>query len=281
MKKSGTDDTWCGKCICIALSFALAAFGNTATVAAAEHGHWPRATYYTVIARAGDTVGTIADRYRLAPSVVIKLNDLKTPGRIPAGRVMLIPATTRATREAVLSDAMDRSAPDYATRPDSPVVVRTAVAAARVARSGAPVHPRPVIGSRADTGQQKSPGFAWPLAGPVISSFGPGALGTRNEGINIAAERGAPFRAAADGTVSYAGTLRGYGNLILITHGRTYVTAYAHAENVVVAVGEFVEKGRVIGTAGTTGGVDRPQLHFEIRRGVTPVDPRLLLAANS
>jgi murein DD-endopeptidase MepM/ murein hydrolase activator NlpD len=102
----------------------------------------------------------------------------------------------------------------------------------------------------------------------------------RNEGINIAAELGAPFRAAADGTVSYVGLLRGYGNLILITHAHGYVTAYAHAENVAVARGEEVGKGQVIGTAGASGGVDRPQLHFEIRRGVKPVDPNLLLAAN-
>jgi murein DD-endopeptidase MepM/ murein hydrolase activator NlpD len=115
----------------------------------------------------------------------------------------------------------------------------------------------------------------------VISSFGPGAHGTRNEGINIAAGRGAPFHAAADGTVSYAGPLRGYGNLILISHRHSYVTAYAHADNIAVARGGAVEKGQVIGTARTSGGVDRPQLHFEIRRGVTPIDPNLLLAANS
>ena len=86
---------------------------------------------------------------------------------------------------------------------------------------------------------------------------------------------------AARGTVRYAGALRGYGNLILITHPNGYVTAYAHAENITVARGDEVGRGQVIGTAGKTGGVDRPQLHFEIRHGVTPIDPRLLLAANT
>jgi murein DD-endopeptidase MepM/ murein hydrolase activator NlpD len=123
--------------------------------------------------------------------------------------------------------------------------------------------------------------FVWPFAGPVISSFGPDEQGARNDGINIAAERGVPFRAAAQGTVGYAGALRGYGNLILITHPNGYVTAYAHAENIAVARGDEVGRGQVIGTAGNTGGVDRPQLHFEIRRGITPIDPRLLLAASS
>jgi len=126
-----------------------------------------------------------------------------------------------------------------------------------------------------------TPTFVWPVTGPVISDFGTNAGGQRNDGINIAAPYGTPIRASAAGTITYAGNeLRGYGNLILIKHGDGYVTAYAHAERIVVARGDLVAKGQVIGYAGDTGDVTSPQLHFEIRRGVQPVNPRSLLLAS-
>jgi len=127
-----------------------------------------------------------------------------------------------------------------------------------------------------------TPTFAWPLTGQVISDFGSGGSGERNNGINIAAAEGTPIRASAAGTVSYAGNeLRGYGNLVLIKHDDGYVTAYAHAERIVVQRGDTVTKGQVIAYAGSTGDVTTPQLHFEIRHGVQPVNPRSLLIASS
>ncbi|MEJ1968894.1 MAG: M23 family metallopeptidase [Rhizomicrobium sp.] len=124
--------------------------------------------------------------------------------------------------------------------------------------------------------------FAWPLAGQVISDFGSTANGGRNDGINIAAPSGTPIHAAAAGQISYAGNeLRGYGNLILIKHDNGYVTAYAHADRITVNRGDMVAKGQVIGYAGQTGDVASPQLHFEIRKGVQPVNPRTLLNART
>jgi murein DD-endopeptidase MepM/ murein hydrolase activator NlpD len=126
-----------------------------------------------------------------------------------------------------------------------------------------------------------TPTFAWPLTGQVISDFGSGGSGERNNGINIAAPEGTPIRAAAAGTISYAGNeLRGYGNLVLIKHDDGYVTAYAHAERIVVQRGDTVTKGQVIAYSGSTGDVTTPQLHFEIRHGVQPVNPRTLLLAS-
>jgi murein DD-endopeptidase MepM/ murein hydrolase activator NlpD len=122
--------------------------------------------------------------------------------------------------------------------------------------------------------------FAWPVMGQILSPFGRDSNGARNDGINIAAKLGAPIHAAAAGTVTYVGNeLKSYGNLILIAHGDGYVTAYAHADSIAVNRGDHVNQGQVIGTAGDTGDVDRPQLHFEIRKGVQPVNPRRLLAA--
>ncbi len=123
--------------------------------------------------------------------------------------------------------------------------------------------------------------FAWPVAGPVISDYGASISGERNAGINIATPYGTPIHAAAAGEISYAGNeLRGYGNLVLIKHDDGYVTAYAHAERIVVNRGDYVAKGQVIGYAGQTGDVTSPQLHFEIRKGVQPVNPHSLLVAS-
>jgi len=123
--------------------------------------------------------------------------------------------------------------------------------------------------------------FAWPVNGRVISGFGITTGGERNEGINIAASRNTPIRAAAGGTVSYADSLNGYGKLVLIKHANGYVTAYAHADRLLVSQGEYVTKGQVIGYAGQTGDVSSPQLHFEIRAGTTPVDPQRYLTARA
>jgi len=123
--------------------------------------------------------------------------------------------------------------------------------------------------------------FGWPLNGRVISYFGSTTGGERNDGINIAAAQGEPIHAAADGNVSYAGNdLKSYGNLVLIRHGDNYVTAYAHADRIVVNRGDHVVKGQIIGYAGDTGDVSSPQLHFEIRRGVQPINPQPLMVAS-
>lgn len=126
-----------------------------------------------------------------------------------------------------------------------------------------------------------SPRFVWPVSGHVIAEFGSTASGERNDGINIAAKFGDPIHAAASGTVTYAGNqLRGYGNLLLIKHDDGYISAYAHAQNILVQKGDRVLKGQVVGSVGQTGDVNEPQLHFEIRNGVTPVNPKPLLIAS-
>jgi murein DD-endopeptidase MepM/ murein hydrolase activator NlpD len=140
-------------------------------------------------------------------------------------------------------------------------------------------HPSP--GYDAQTASSDSVRFAWPVNGHVISTFGSTGDGQRNDGINIASELGAPIRASADGTVTYAGDqLRNYGNLVLIEHDGGFITAYAHAQSISVSRGDRVHKGDVIGTVGESGDVPRPQVHFEIRRGSRPIDPALMLASS-
>jgi murein DD-endopeptidase MepM/ murein hydrolase activator NlpD len=141
--------------------------------------------------------------------------------------------------------------------------------------------PAPVPSPATYTPAASTGSFAWPLNGTIVADYGATVSGERNDGINIAVPFGTPIRAAAAGEISYAGNeLRGYGNLVLIKHDDGYVTAYAHAERIVVARGDTVQKGQIIAYAGQTGDVTSPQLHFEIRKGVAPVNPRTMLASN-
>ncbi|GAB5471529.1 MAG: hypothetical protein Kilf2KO_45590 [Rhodospirillales bacterium] len=120
--------------------------------------------------------------------------------------------------------------------------------------------------------------FDWPVTGKVISGYGPKKGGLRNDGVNIAAPAGPPVRAAESGVVAYAGgDLKGFGKLVLIKHQDGYVTAYAHNSQILVRRGETVRRGDVIARVGETGNVDTPQLHFEIRKDASPVDPTGLM----
>jgi murein DD-endopeptidase MepM/ murein hydrolase activator NlpD len=127
----------------------------------------------------------------------------------------------------------------------------------------------------------KMPQFRWPVTGHIIEAFGQRPNGTTNDGINLAVPEGTPIKAAEDGVVAYAGNeLKGYGNLVLIRHADNFVSAYANASELLVKRGDTVKRGQVIARAGQTGNVTSPQLHFEIRKGSTPVDPRKYLASN-
>lgn len=122
--------------------------------------------------------------------------------------------------------------------------------------------------------------FIWPVAGQVLKGFGPAANGQRNDGVNISASKGADVVAAAGGEVVYAGSeLAGFGNLVLIRHPGGWVTAYAHADSILVTEGDLVRQGQVVAKAGSTGNAGSPQVHFELRKGKEPVDPTLHLPA--
>lgn len=122
---------------------------------------------------------------------------------------------------------------------------------------------------------ESKPEFRWPARGRIIQGFRSGA----NDGINIALPEGTSVKAAEAGVVAYAGSeLKGYGNLVLIRHPNGYVSAYAHNGAVAVKRGETVKRGQTIAKSGQSGNVASPQLHFELRKGSTPVDPTGYLA---
>ena len=116
--------------------------------------------------------------------------------------------------------------------------------------------------------------LVWPVQGTVISIYGPKSNGLKNDGINIAVPRSTPVLAADGGTVAYAGSdIPGYGNVVLVRHPNGLMTTYAHLERMFVQENIVVAKGDLLGTVGTSGGVDTPQLHFEIRRDKEALDP--------
>jgi murein DD-endopeptidase MepM/ murein hydrolase activator NlpD len=118
------------------------------------------------------------------------------------------------------------------------------------------------------------PSFRWPVRGKVITGYGAKTNGKANDGINLAVPEGTPVKAAEDGVVAYSGNeLKGYGNLILVRHSNGYVTAYAHASELLVKRGDTIKRGQIIAKSGQSGEASSPQLHFEIRKGSSPVDP--------
>jgi murein DD-endopeptidase MepM/ murein hydrolase activator NlpD len=116
--------------------------------------------------------------------------------------------------------------------------------------------------------------FRWPVRGKVITGFGQQPDGSHSDGIKLAVPLGTEVHAAESGVVAYAGNeLKGYGNLVLLRHDNGWITAYAHNDELSVKRGDRVRRGQVIAKAGNTGSTDRPQLHFELRQGSSPVDP--------
>jgi murein DD-endopeptidase MepM/ murein hydrolase activator NlpD len=138
--------------------------------------------------------------------------------------------------------------------------------------------PSPPAGAIADGGQGSGGRFPWPVRGHVLANYGNSPGGGHNDGINIAAPRGTPVRTIDAGTVAYVGNeVKGYGNLVLIRHANGWISAYAHLDDLTVKVGDPIAAGQVIAKVGDSGGVGEPQLHFELRRGKKPVDPREFL----
>ena len=213
----------------------------------------PTPRLHTVVA--GDTVNEISQHYQVAMNELVRLNDLPPPYTIIIGQKLKLPGGQPTT--VASSQRQTQAKRSKTQEPTKKLLAKP--------RRG-PALARPP--SRA------SATFAWPIGGRVISGFGPKGKGLHNDGINISAPRGAAVKAAENGIVAYSGNeLRGFGNLLLIKHSDGFMSAYAHNEKLLVKVGQKVRRGQTIARVGTTGSVVRPQLHFELRRGVRVVNP--------
>ena len=238
--------------------------------AAANRASAPRATLVAPAAvhvvKAGQTLDSIARIYHKPVTQIARANNLSVGAKLKAGDRITIPDIKEASR-ATPARVEASASPATGT-----VVVADASQSARVVESAPATSGQETVKNAEPAGSL--PGFRWPVRGRVIAAFGPKSNGVQNDGINLAVPEGTPIKAAEDGVVAYAGSeLKGYGNLVLVRHSNGFVTAYAHASDILVKRGETVKRGQVIAHAGQTGNVTSPQLHFEIRKGATPVDP--------
>ncbi len=268
----------------------------------------PRGNY---LVQKGDTVSGIAAREGVSISALIQLNNLRPPYTLRIGQALVMPTSVDApgsTASAPQTPAISAGPKPKPFVPDgsanvAPQAGSTAsttqpgggiasgglppLQGATSGPSNAPADPQssqtaqiePAAPKQAPSGDplpELKPGsaFIWPVEGKVISKFGPAKDNLRNDGINIAAPVGAPVKASGDGIVAYAGNeLRGFGNMILLRHADGWVTAYAHNSSLLVQKGDKVRQGQAIARVGSSGNVDSPQLHFELRQGTKAVDP--------
>ena len=253
---------------------------------------------YTHIIESGESLYTIARRYDVTAQAIMQANKISSPEKIYVGQKIIIPgradllaakaAPSQATAKvaSITPEQQTAPTPAHALAPTG-VTAKTDAAAAPQKTAAIP-DPKLVDPSTSATqppAQTKvaavepvmsgADKFRWPVSGKVITDF----IASKGTGINIDAPAGTAVRAAENGTVIYVGSgVEGYGNLVLIRHPNGFVSAYAHLDSTSVTKGQTVSRGDSIGQVGMTGSVSRPQLHFELRKGATPVDPIPLLA---
>lgn len=240
------------------------------------------------VVRQGETLPAIARRYRIDPTVLAAENGLTQPYAVHKGQRLRVPAaassggaettastaSTGSTAIAAPGPAVKRAPAAAAAKPadadDADDANETETETLQAQETAA----LPSVQALPPAPAGSSRGFIWPVKGKVISAFGPKGAGLHNDGINIAARKGAAVRAVENGVVAYVGNeLRAFGNLVLIKHSDGWVSTYAHAEEILVARGDRVRKGQVIARVGSSGNAREPQLHFELRRGKNAVDP--------
>ncbi|MGV7218392.1 peptidoglycan DD-metalloendopeptidase family protein [Bradyrhizobium sp. UFLA05-112] len=231
----------------------------------------------------GDTLASIARKNHIPVAELARANGLDPSAKLKLGTKLTVPGGKTAAVAAPVAPVAVAAAPvavvqqpaAVATVPATKVAAAAPVQSARLAQATANVEEKSAeTPAKAADATGALPTFRWPVRGKVITSYGAKTNGKSNDGINLAVPEGTPVKAAEDGVVAYSGNeLKGYGNLVLVRHSNGYVTAYAHASELLVKRGDTIKRGQVIAKSGQSGEVASPQLHFEIRKGSNPVDP--------
>jgi len=231
----------------------------------------------------GDTLASIARKNHISAAELARANGLDPSAKLKLGTRLTVPGAKTAAVAAPVAAAPVAAAPVAGTlqpvaaapAPAMKMAAAAPVQSARLAQATANVEEKPAeTPAKAAEATGALPTFRWPVRGKVVTSYGAKTNGKSNDGINLAVPEGTPVKAAEDGVVAYSGNeLKGYGNLVLVRHSNGYVTAYAHASELLVKRGDTIKRGQVIAKSGQSGEVASPQLHFEIRKGSNPVDP--------
>ena len=246
--------------------------------------------YYTV--RPGDRLIRISLEAGQNWRDLVRWNNLENPDRIEVGQVLRIVPPTAGTTVASAPVVVPVPATSSTTASaQAPAAATTGVTTSSVSGSSVTAQPLPTApatpaatpapapASKPSPAPQPARGgddavnFIWPASGSVVASFDE----QKNKGVGIAGKAGDPVLAAAEGRVVYAGSgLRGYGNLIILKHNNTFLTAYAHNQSLLVKEDQDVKQGQKIAEMGSSD-ADRVKLHFEVRRNGKPVDPAKFL----
>ena len=222
----------------------------------------------------GDTLLNIARRNHVTAAELAKANSLDPSAKLKLGMKLTVPGAKTAALAPAAPGAVQPAA--GLTPPSTKIATAGGPAqSAHLAQATQKVEDAPAeTPVKASEATGALPTFRWPVRGKVITSYGAKTNGKANDGINLAVPEGTPVKAAEDGVVAYSGNeLKGYGNLVLVRHSNGYVTAYAHASELLVKRGDPIKRGQIIAKSGQSGEVGSPQLHFEIRKGSSPVDP--------
>ena len=226
----------------------------------------PRVAESVHVVQPGEGLIGIARKYGVTLAALAHANNIQPYAKISIGDRLRIPGGRPVAER--------RTAPPHLAQPRTVAPQKVASAPVQTARVAIPETRTTESVTHTAEPAGAVPSFRWPVKGRIIAGFGPRPNGGQNDGINLAVPAGTPIKAADDGVVAYAGNeLKGYGNLVLIRHSNGYVSAYANASELLVKRGDTIKRGQVIAHAGQTGNVNSPQLHFEIRKGSTPVDP--------
>ena len=234
-----------------------------------------RAGYYTV--KPGDTMIRIGLENGQNWRDVVRWNGIENPNLIEVGQVLrVVPpgVDPAAVASRGVATAQVDARPLEGKGAGMPAPLPASGVPALAAEPGKPAASAPPA-TPAAARDDDEPAWAWPAAGPVAAGFEEG----KQKGLLLSGKPGDPVLAAADGRVVYAGAgLRGYGNLLIVKHNNTYLTAYAHNQVLLVKEDQAVRRGQKIAEMGSSD-ADRVQLHFEIRRQGKPIDPARLLPA--
>lgn len=240
---------------------------DPATLPGAENAGKPG--FYTV--RPGDTIMRIATEVNQPWRDIARWNDLENPNVIEVGQVLRVVPPAGNTPGSTVATAPSSGTP---AKPPVPTATQT-TPGVTPAPTPAPAQTPSTTPTPAPSAGADDVAFIWPASGPVVAGFDD----AKNKGLAISGKAGDPVLAAADGKVVYAGSgLRGYGNLIILKHNNTFLTAYAHNKALLVKEDQSVKKGQKIAEMGSSD-TDRVKLHFEIRRSGKPVDPARYLPA--